>query len=192
MQTMINTNQVSTGRVIADLAVFITNDGKELLTDSRAVAIAFGKQHKNVLRDIERMRRSEHPEIANHGRLNFEPVEYTDAKGERRPMYRMTADGLSELAMSFTGDLSRVTRIRFLAAFRAVEQRLLNAEKTILQMLHDHDRRSAVSESKARIGSMLMHSRRKEKPALVDEEARLKELTQPSLPVLSDDSETKH
>lgn len=29
---------------------------------------------------------------------------YADQKGERRPMFRMTARGLSELAMSFSGD----------------------------------------------------------------------------------------
>lgn len=164
-----------------DLTVFIAKQGDELVTDSRAVAIAFGKQHKNVLRTIDAMRGSAHQLIAEHYRLNFEPVEYTDAKGQSRPMYRMTADGLSELAMSFSGDEARIVRIRFVAAFREVAKRLDAAERSILELLHQHDRKSAISETKGRIGSQLMNQRRREKPVLRDDEMRLKSIVQPSL-----------
>jgi phage regulator Rha-like protein len=58
--------------------------------------------------------------IADHYRLNFQPVDFIDSKGERRPMYRMTAKGLSELAMSFSGDDAREVRIRSLDAFEEV------------------------------------------------------------------------
>lgn len=166
---------------ITDLTVFIAKQGDELVTDSRAVAIAFGKQHRNVLRTIEAMRGSAHALIAEHYRLNFERVEYIDAKGEARPMYRMTADGLSELSMSFTGDKARIVRIRFVAAFREVSRRLEAAERSILDLLHQHDRRAAISETKGRIGSKLMNERRVEKPALADEAARLTSIAQPSL-----------
>lgn len=164
-----------------DLTTFIVTEGDHLVTDSRAVAIAFGKQHRNVRRGIDAMLTSKVPEIHEHAALNFERSSYIDSTGRRQPMYRMTADGLSELAMSFTGDTSRVIRIRFLAAFREVARRLESREKTILDMLHEHDRRSAVSVARARIGSKLMHERRKEKPELDDEEKRLKEIAQPKL-----------
>lgn len=166
---------------IPDLTVFIAKQGNELVTDSRAVAIAFGKQHKNLLRTIDGMLRSDHPDIAKHARLNFEPISFADSLGRQKPMYRMTADGLSELAMSFTGDKARVVRIRFVAAFREVSRRLEAAERSILDLLHQHDRRAAVSETKGRIGSKLMNERRKEKPALADEASRLAGLAQPSL-----------
>lgn len=108
---------------INDLTAFIARDGTELVTDSRAVALAFKKRHKNVLRTIDRMRNSKHPEIAEHARLNFEPTMYTvpGGKGATRQetMHKMTAKGLSELAMSFSGDESRIIRIRFLNAFEA-------------------------------------------------------------------------
>lgn len=78
------------------------------VTDSRAVAIAFGKRHSHVMRTINSMRDSAHPEISAHHRSNFGLVFYESegAKGAVRqmPMYRITADGLSELAMSFSGD----------------------------------------------------------------------------------------
>jgi len=83
----------------SDLTAFVDRHGGELVTDSRAVALAFKKLHKNVLRTIDKMIKSAHPEIANHARLNFEPVDFIDKNGDSRPMYRMTAKGLSELAM---------------------------------------------------------------------------------------------
>lgn len=126
-----------------DLTAFISREGDELVTDSRAVALAFGKQHSKVIRTIKQMIFSDHAEIAKHGRANFGESSYVNAQGKTQPMYRMTADGLSELAMSFTGDLSRIVRIRFIAAFREVARRLDSAEKTITQMLHDHEKRAA-------------------------------------------------
>lgn len=168
---------------ITDLTAFIARNGTELVTDSRAVALAFGKRHKNVLRTIENMRVSLHPEIAEHYRLNFEPVDFLDAKGERRPMYRMTAKGLSELAMSFSGEKARVIRIRFLNAFEEVADRLARAEQTITQMLHDLERRELPSLIKGQVGSKLMNERRKEKPAFAEERAVLENLAQPALPL---------
>jgi hypothetical protein len=45
-------------------------------------------------------------------------------------MYRMTAKGFGELGMSFTGELSRVMRTRFLNAFEEVAGRALRAEES--------------------------------------------------------------
>ena len=58
------------------------------MVSSVQVAKHFGKQHKNVIRAIEQL---EIPKEFN--RLNFEPVEYEDKKGEKRPAYLMTRDG---------------------------------------------------------------------------------------------------
>lgn len=165
-----------------DLTLFITRDGAELVTDTRAVAIAFVKRHADVLRAIERRMRSPRARIAQHAQRNFALCSYADAgTGRLRPMYRMTAKGLSELAMSFSGDDACEIRIRFLDAFEEVSQRLQRAEKSITDMLHDHDKRSAVSVERGRIGSALMHGRRREKPALKDEEQKLRALSQPGL-----------
>lgn len=164
-----------------DLTAFIAHIGSELVTDSRAVALAFGRHHKNVLRVIERMRASAHPEIAEHYRLNFELVGFFDVKGERRPMYRMTAMGLSELAMSFSGQKARVIRIRFLIAFEEVANRLASAEQTITQMLHELERRELPSIIKGQVGSQLMHQRRKDKPVFAERRSTLMSLAQPDL-----------
>jgi Rha family phage regulatory protein len=98
----------------SDLTVFITRHGDELITVSRAVAIAFGKRHKKVLRAIEATLLSRHAEIAEHGPLNFEPSSYANTQGKTRPMYRMTAKGMSEREIGFTEstkvDARRTTR----------------------------------------------------------------------------------
>jgi len=164
-----------------DLTVFIAREGGELVTDSRAVALAFGKRHQHVMRTIREIHASAHPEVARHAQSNFGQTSFLDSQGKVQPMYRMTADGLSELAMSFTGEKSRVVRIRFIAAFREMAKHLEDREKTITQMLSEFGKRAAVSEAKGRMGSLLMHGRRKEKPALTVEEATLKAIAQPPL-----------
>lgn len=164
-----------------DLTLFIVRNGAALTTDSRAVALAFRKQHKNLLRTIDRMRASTHPEIAKHARLNFEPVDFIDKNGDRRPMYRMTEKGVSELAMSFTGDPARIIRIRFLDAFEELAERHARAERSITTRLHELERRELPSEVKGKVGSMLMNQRRREKPELAAERSALEAIAQPSL-----------
>lgn len=164
-----------------DLTAFIAREGGTLVTDSRAVALAFGKKHPHVMRTIKSMLGSKHPEISAHAASNFGCGSYEDAQGQRRPMYRMTAKGLSELAMSFTGDQARVIRIRFLNAFEEVADRLARAERSLVEQLHALDLKEAPSKVKGQVGSRLMNERRAEKPAFADERALLLERLQPSL-----------
>lgn len=164
-----------------DLTVFIAREGDTLVTDSRAVALAFGKRHKNVLRTIDAMRANPRQVIAEHGRLNFEPSSYLNAQGKTQPMYRMTAKGLSELAMGFSGDDAREVRIRFINAFEEVAARLARAEHSLVEQLHALERREVPSRVKGQIGSKLMNERRREKPAFADQRALLLEQLQPSL-----------
>lgn len=116
-----------------DLTVFIAREAGTLMTDSRAVALAFGKKHKNVLRLIESVLSSRRQEIADHARLNFQPSSYLDPLGKRQRMYRMTAEGL--YAMNLRGESAREVRIRFLNAFEEVAARLMRAERSLVQQL---------------------------------------------------------
>jgi Rha family phage regulatory protein len=62
-------------------------DNNKPVTNSLKLAVVFGKQHKNVLRAINKMRGSEVPEIRDHARLNFELCfevsEYRTVSGSR-------------------------------------------------------------------------------------------------------------
>ena len=55
--------------------------------DSLFVAKTFEKEHKNVLRDIARITEPKSGLSEEFNRLNFELVNYKDAKGEKRPCY---------------------------------------------------------------------------------------------------------
>jgi Rha family phage regulatory protein len=170
---------------VADLTAFISISDQALVTDSRAVAIAFGKKHQHVMRTIRAMRSSGHPEIAEHALSNFGQSSFSDSQGKVQPMFRMTAKGLSELAMSFSGEKSRVIRIRFINAFEVVAQRLADRDRSITEQLHALSRREAPSELKGRIGSLLMNERKREKPELAAARSALEALAQPSPPELT-------
>ena len=168
---------------VNDLTAFIASDGFELVTDSRAVALAFKKRHENVLRTVEKMRTSKHPEISTSAELNFEPSTYKDSTGLRLPMFKITAKGFSELAMSFSGDNARIIRIRFLNAFDEVAERLARAERSIADRLLELERREMPSVVRGQVGSRLMNQRRREKPIFEEERAILMAISQPGLPL---------
>lgn len=86
------------------------------MTNSRDVAGLFGRLHKNVLQGIQNLECS--PEF---NRLNFQPVEYRDAKGERRQSYNMTKDGFTFLAMGYTGSLAARFKEAYIARFNLAE-----------------------------------------------------------------------
>ncbi|MCN4401257.1 Rha family transcriptional regulator, partial [Escherichia coli] len=66
----------------------VTIENGRAVTTSVAVAEFFRKMHKDVLRKIETLECSE-----DFNERNFTPVTYTDAKGEKRPMYQITKNG---------------------------------------------------------------------------------------------------
>lgn len=99
------------------------DDGR-MFTTSLIVAEAFEKEHKNVLQSIENLECS-----TKFNELNFQPVEYKDAKGEMRPAYRLTRDGFAFLAMGFTGRKAAAWKEKFLEAFNAMEAALLRQQQ---------------------------------------------------------------
>ena len=97
----------------------VQTNGQQAFTTSLIIAEAYGKRHDNVVRSIRAMLNHEDAEIRNFSVLNFEGISYIDSVSRQQEMYHITEDGFLELAMSFTGDKARKTRIRFIAAFRA-------------------------------------------------------------------------
>lgn len=95
-------------------------DGQQPMTTSKAVAAHFGKQHRHVLETIRNLGCSD-----DFNRSNFRLVDEMDAKGQMRPMYRLTRDGFVILAMGFSGAPAMAWKERFLAAFNAMERELL-------------------------------------------------------------------
>lgn len=97
------------------------------MATSLDVAEKFGKKHQHVLEAIRKLI-EELPE--DFTASNFRPVEYTDSKGEKRPMYHLTRDAFSLLAMGFTGKKALAWKVKYIEAFNLMEARLLKQEES--------------------------------------------------------------
>lgn len=86
--------------------------------DSLQVAQNFGKRHKHVIRNIEKII-AEQP--AQNWARCFKKTTYTDAKGEQRPMYYMNRDGFTFLVMGFTGQKANEWKWKYINAFNHME-----------------------------------------------------------------------
>lgn len=85
---------------MAKALIKITSENQEVI-NSLEIAEITGKEHKNVMRDIRNMLEK----LDNEDALNFELVDYVDAKGEARPCYAMTKKGSLCLASGYDANL---------------------------------------------------------------------------------------
>lgn len=111
---------MSTESASATAPIVFADHGK-IVTTSIAVAEYFGKQHKDVLRAIEKLK-SECPEEFTE--RNFAPSEYTDPTGRKLPCYELSRDGFTMLAMGFTGQKALQWKLKYLEAFNRLEAEL--------------------------------------------------------------------
>jgi Rha family phage regulatory protein len=111
---------------IPNMPVINVRDGA-ILADSRDIARAFGKQHKNVLTKIDALL-ADAPDLNG---LNFKPVPYVDEKGEARRSYEMDRKGFSLLAMRFTGNRALQWQIAYVDEFDRMERAMLSGEHPV-------------------------------------------------------------
>ena len=109
----------------------------QVVVSSRRFAEYFGKEHRNILRDIENI-------IIQGSMLNFEHTQmfhkttYINEQNKQQyPMYLMNKDGFSLLVMGFTGKEALKWKIKYIEAFNDMEQYLKqlqvsNVDKKIL------------------------------------------------------------
>ncbi len=97
----------------------VTIENGRAVTTSVAVAEFFGKRHDNVIQKIKTLECSE-----KFNALNFKDVTYTDAKGEKRPMYQITKNGFVFLVMGFTGKKAAAFKEAYIAEFDRMEAEL--------------------------------------------------------------------
>ena len=104
----------------------VTIENGRAVTTSVAVAEFFRKMHKDVLRKIETLECSE-----DFNERNFTPVTYTDAKGEKRPMYQITKNGFVFLVMGFTGKKAATFKEAYIAEFDRMEHGNIKFTETV-------------------------------------------------------------
>ncbi|MDE5682499.1 MAG: Rha family transcriptional regulator [Mailhella sp.] len=116
------------------------NNNGTITTTSLRIAEIFGKRHDHILRDIENLIEQMPEEMQEEwGDLNFEATCYiNDQNRQFYPMYKLTRDAFTLLAMGFTGEKALRWKLKFIEAFNAMEQDLLNKEINSLKTIADH------------------------------------------------------
>lgn len=104
------------------MLVEIMKFGKEekSVVTSLDIAETFGKEHKNVLKDIRELECSE-----EFSRLNFEPTSYKDKFNREQPMYYVTRDGFTILVMGYVGEKAMKFKEGYIRQFNAMEKALI-------------------------------------------------------------------
>ena len=96
----------------------------QFFANSKEVAEVFGKQHFNVLRDIDTLLKS--LPTSDLSSAYFTETTVTDANGQPRRAVDMTRDGLSLLVMGFTGEKALHFKLAYIKAFNMMEEELRN------------------------------------------------------------------
>lgn len=116
--------------------VFVEN-GK-LFTDSLRVHEFFGKEHKNVLADIDNIIKKLNTPLYLNGlldhastskntefsRLNFQPSDYTNDRGKTYRKYNMTEDGFALVVMGYIDVKAMTAKVRFINEFNRMKEEL--------------------------------------------------------------------
>lgn len=103
-------------------------ENEQIVVSSRQVADSFGKEHRNLIRDIETliggMLKIEHtPKL-------FEKQEYTHPQnGQKYNEYIMNRDGFSLLVMGFTGEKALEWKLKYIQAFNLMEEEIKQVEQ---------------------------------------------------------------
>lgn len=103
----------------------------QLVTDSRQVAEAFGKEHGKVLRSIDN--------LVSQNRLtkNMFLEQTHEYRGRTFRYYLMNRDGFSLLVMGFTGPEALEWKIKYINAFNEMEKKLQKSSPPALPDFSD-------------------------------------------------------
>lgn len=102
-----------------DSLINVTNQDGVLVVSSREVALNFEKEHKNILRDIENIKSEG---VAQNWADLFIPSVYTHEQNKQEyKEYLLTRDGLTLLAMGFTGKKALDWKLKYIEAFNKME-----------------------------------------------------------------------
>lgn len=93
--------------------------GKEVFATSKQVAEDFGKHHKNVLRDIDALKK----DMPNFEHMFIE-TKMPDKYGREQRAYNLTKDGFTLLAFGFNGKKAMQFKLDYINAFNEMEKQL--------------------------------------------------------------------
>lgn len=115
-------NEIMDTSAMNDPFSFLTIDGTgKPVAPSTQVAEFFEKKHFHVLRDIEGIIEAVSPKFAEE---NYYKTSYMDDRGRLQPMYEMTKNGFTMLAMGYTGPKAMQFKEAYINAFDKMAEQL--------------------------------------------------------------------
>lgn len=102
-----------------DLTIILTENNNQPVANSRQIAEHFGKEHRNVLRDVENLKK----DMLNFEQMFFETT-MPDSYGREQRVYLMNRDGFTLLAMGFNGKKALQFKLAYINAFNEMEKKL--------------------------------------------------------------------
>jgi len=104
---------------------FIFAEDYELKTTSLKIAEAFGKLHKHVLRDIEKII-AQTADLAGGPKFGLVEYEYQNNLGKtvKAPAYEMGKDGFILVVMGYTGEKAMAIKVAYINAFNFMAEKL--------------------------------------------------------------------
>ena len=112
---------ISIANVSIDSEVFVARtENNSMYTTSKDIAEKFGKRHDHVLRDIKKLA------TQNGGAKSLFHETTYENRGKQYPMYLVTRDGFTLLAMGFTGADALEWKMKYISAFNRMSEIIRN------------------------------------------------------------------
>lgn len=105
---------------------FVFMEGNQVVTDSLTMAQMFGKEHKNVIRDVEvQLEKLVEANEVEWGQLNFEHTQYQHYQNKQwYPKFNLTEDAFAIVAMSYITPEAMKMKIKFLQEFKGMKEHI--------------------------------------------------------------------
>lgn len=116
----------------------VETKNNQVLTTSLKVAEKFGKEHKNILKDIRELK-EKITSAQNLANLYCEETTYKDIYGRDQKAYEFNKDFFTLLVMGFTGEKALKFKIDYINAFNKMEQALLNKAENKIEEEKEED-----------------------------------------------------
>ena len=119
-------NDVAIANVSIDNEVFVARtENNSMYTTSKDIADKFSKRHADVLRAIENLT------TQNCVTKSYFHSSTYENRGKQYPMYLITRDGFTLLAMGFTGADALEWKMKYINAFKRMEEIIRNELNTL-------------------------------------------------------------
>ena len=130
-------------------AVNFDETSNQLEVNTRFIAKAFDKEHKNVLRSVRKVTDYIEALEGEISGCSFEPRDYKDSRGQVQSMYVLNQDAFLALVMDFTGDKAYHIKFKILKEFSRVRKELAKLKRKVKAL--EDEGHILVVESEGRI-----------------------------------------